>query len=160
MKRRYTMAKVAQGFQEGGFMARAKEAVETFMELGAKYEVVLVGLADEVTKQRQIIQQAERSAAESAERAASATAQLKATQQQVSEMLAQMRETASRVEKSRESAEATWQSLEDRLRDLAAADQRQSHTTERLAQAVKRNTLLVAALSVSGILLSLVTLLS
>jgi len=140
-------------------MARAKEAVETFMELGAKYEVVLVGLADEVTKQRQIIQQAERSAAESAERAASATAQLKATQQQVSEMLAQMRETASRVEKSRESAEATWQSLEDRLRDLAAADQHQSHATEQLAHAVKRNTLLVAALSVSGILLSFVALL-
>ena len=32
-------------------MARAKEAVETFMELGAKYEIVLVGLSDEVTKQ-------------------------------------------------------------------------------------------------------------
>lgn len=26
-------------------MARAKEAVETFMELGAKYEIVLVGLS-------------------------------------------------------------------------------------------------------------------
>lgn len=31
-------------------MAKAKEVVETFMELGAKNEVVLVGLADEVTK--------------------------------------------------------------------------------------------------------------
>jgi len=32
-------------------MARAKEAVETFLELGAKYEVVLVGLATEVQRQ-------------------------------------------------------------------------------------------------------------
>jgi len=97
-------------------MARAKEAVETFMELGAKYEVVLVGLADEVTKQRQLVQSAERNAAESAEKSASAATQLRSTQQQVSEVLAQMRETASRVERLREAAEATWQSLEDRLR--------------------------------------------
>lgn len=32
-------------------MARAKEAVETFLELGAKYEVVLVGLATDVQRQ-------------------------------------------------------------------------------------------------------------
>jgi septal ring factor EnvC (AmiA/AmiB activator) len=141
-------------------MARAKEAVETFMELGAKYEVVLVGLADEVTKQRQLVQSAERNAAESAEKSASAATQLRSTQQQVSEVLAQMRETASRVERLREAAEATWQSLEDRLRELTTADQHQKHVTERLTRAVKRNALVVAALSVSGIAVGLLALLS
>lgn len=36
-------------------MARAKEAVETFLELGAKYEVVLVGLATDVQRQEKRI---------------------------------------------------------------------------------------------------------
>lgn len=36
-------------------MANTKNAVETFLELGAKYEVVLVGLADDVQKQNERI---------------------------------------------------------------------------------------------------------
>ena len=141
-------------------MAKAKEAVETFLELGAKYEVVLVGLADEVTKQRQIVETAERNAAMSSESAANATRQMEATRHEVSEVLGQVREALTRIEQTREQSEATMRSLEGRLRELIEVDQHQGRTTDRLARVVKRNTFVVGALSVVGTILGLVALLA
>lgn len=119
-------------------MARAKEAVEVFMELGAKYEVVLVGLADEVTKQRRIVESAEHNAAKSSESAANAAMQLEATRNEVSEALVQMRETLMQVQTTRELADAALQ------------------TIERCARVTKRNTLFFGALSALGMILGLV----
>jgi len=141
-------------------MAKAKEAVETFLELGAKYEVVLVGLADEVTKQRRIVETAERNAAMSSESAANATRQMEATRHEVSEVLGQVREALTRIEQTREQSEATMRSLESRLRELIEVDQHQGRTTDRLARVVKRNTFVVGALSVVGTILGLVALLA
>jgi len=141
-------------------MAKAKEAVETFLELGAKYEVVLVGLADEVTKQRRIVETAERNAAMSSESAANATRQMEATRHEVSEVLGQVREALTRIEQTREQSEATMRSLEGRLRELIEVDQHQGRTTDRLARVVKRNTFVVGALSVVGTILGLVALLA
>ena len=141
-------------------MAKAKEVVETFMELGAKYEVVLVGLADEVTKQRRIVETAERNAAMSSESAANATRQMEATRHEVSEVLGQVREALTRIEQTREQSEATMRSLEGRLRELIEVDQHQGRTTDRLARVVKRNTFVVGALSVVGTILGLVALLA
>jgi len=141
-------------------MAKAKEAVETFLELGAKYEVVLVGLADEVTKQRRIVETAERNAAMSSESAANATRQMEATRHEVSEVLGQVREALTRIEQTREQSAATMRSLEGRLRELIEVDQHQGRTTDRLARVVKRNTFVVGALSVVGTILGLVALLA
>jgi len=141
-------------------MAKAKEVVETFMELGAKYEVVLVGLADEVTKQRRIVETAERNAAKSSESATNATTQMEATRYEVSEVLGQVREALMRIEQTREQSEATMRSLEGRLHELIEVDQHQGRTTDRLARVVKRNTFVVGALSVVGTILGLVALLA
>lgn len=140
-------------------MVSAKDAVATFMELGAKYEVVLVGLADEVTKQRRIVESAKRNASKSAESAASAAMQLEATRDEVGEVLAQVRETAIHVEATRELAETTLRSLEDRLCELTAADQHQSQSMERLSKMRTRDNLVVGTVSVIAIILSLVALL-
>jgi len=141
-------------------MAKAKEVVETFMELGAKYEVVLVGLADEVTKQRRIVETAERNAAKSSESVANATIQMEATRHEVSEVLGQVREALMRIEQTREQSEATMRSIEGRLHELIEVDQHQGRTTDRLARVVKRNTFVVGALSVVGTILGLVALLA
>ena len=140
-------------------MAKAKEAVETFMELGAKYEVVLVGLADEVTRQRRIVESCERNAAKSSESAANAAMQMEATRHEVSAVLDHVRETLTLVEAARELTEATLRSLEERLGELKAADQHQRQTSERLARVLKRITLGIGALSVLGTILGLVALL-
>jgi len=129
------------------------------MELGAKYEVVLVGLADEVTKQREIVESAKSDASKSAESATSAAMRLEATRDEVGKVLAQVREIAIHVEATRELTENTLRALEDRLCELTAADQHQSQSMERLSKMRTRDILVVGTVSVISIILSLVALL-
>lgn len=140
-------------------MASAKDVVANFMELGAKYEVVLVGLADEVTKQREIVESAKSDASKSAESATSAAMRLEATRDEVGKVLAQVREIAIHVEATRELTENTLRALEDRLCELTAADQHQSQSIERLSKMRTRDILVVGTVSVITIILSLVALL-
>lgn len=139
-------------------MARAKEAVETFMELGAKYEVVLVGLSDEVTKQGQAVKTAAENAARSSESAASAVMQLEAIRSEATDALASINELLAKVDATHAQAESTLQTLEERLRDLDAADRRQRHETERLARASQRNFILLGTLAVASMLIGIIAL--
>jgi cell division septum initiation protein DivIVA len=72
-------------------MARTKDAVETFLELGAKYEVVLVGLADDMLKQRDKIREVDR-------RLAEATQQLAQTNSGVSDAISKVRSAVASAE--------------------------------------------------------------
>lgn len=139
-------------------MARAKEAVETFMELGAKYEIVLVGLSDEVTKQGQTVRAAAENAARSSESAANAVMQLEAIRSEATDALASINELLAKVDATHAQAESTLQTLEERLRDLDAADRRQRHETERLARASQRNFILLGTLAVASALIGIIAL--
>lgn len=94
-------------------MAKAKEAVETFMELGAKYEVVLVGLSDEVTRQGRIVKTAAEDAAESSESAANAVRQLEAIRSEATDALGQISVLLAKVDVTHMKAESVLQTLKE-----------------------------------------------
>lgn len=73
-------------------MARTKDAVTTFLELGAKYELVLVGLADEVQMQSAKIDQVERNVAETSNSVKQIGKQTKLIQSEASAALRDLKE--------------------------------------------------------------------
>lgn len=143
---------------KGGVMASAKEAVQTFMELGAKYEVVLVGLSDEVTKQGQAVKTAAENAARSSESAANAVMQLETIRSEAAKALTSIKELLAKVDATHAEAESTLQTLEERLRGLDAADLRQHHETERLARTSQRNFILLGVSAVASMLIGIIAL--
>lgn len=86
-------------------MARTKDAVETFLELGAKYEVVLVGLADDMLKQRDKLREIDGKLAET-------TKQLAQTSGTVSDAISKVRSAVA----SAETALTSSKNLADEIR--------------------------------------------
>lgn len=141
-------------------MAKAKVAVETFMELGAKYEIVLVGLSDEVTRQGRIVKTAAEDAARSSESAADAVMQLKAVRSEATDALASINALLAKVDATHAQAESTLQTLEERLRSLDAADQHQLRETERLGRVSHRNFIILGVVAIASALIGIVALVS
>lgn len=141
-------------------MAKAKEAVETFMELGAKYEIVLVGLSDEVTRQGRIVKTAAEDAARSSESAADAVMQLKAVRSEATDALASINALLAKVDATHAQAESTLQTLEERLRGLDAADQHQLRETKRLGRVSHRNFIILGVVAIASALIGIVALVS
>jgi hypothetical protein len=141
-------------------MAKAKEAVETFMELGAKYEIVLVGLSDEVTRQGRTVKTAAENAARSSESAADAVMQLKAVRSEATDALGQMSVLLAKVDVTHMKAESVLQTLKEQLLALDTADQRQRQEIQRLARVSKRNFIILGALATTSTLIAVIALVS
>lgn len=139
-------------------MARAKEAVETFMELGAKYEIVLVGLSDEVTKQGQTVKTAAENAARSSESAANAVMQLEAVRSEATDALARIDALLAKVDATHVQAESALQTLKEQLLDLYTADQRQRQETERLVRISQRIFMILGAGTIASVLIGIIAL--
>lgn len=130
------------------------------MELGAKYEIVLVGLSDEVTRQGRIVKTAAEDAARSSESAADAVMQLKAVRSEATDALASINALLAKVDATHAQAKSTLQTLEERLRSLDAADQHQLRETERLGRVSHRNFIILGVVAIASALIGIVALVS
>lgn len=142
-------------------MSKTKDAIDAFMEVGAKHEVVLVGLADEVKRQQSEIRAMEhmaRSAANSAAQSSLASlksaAQVESAKAEISGALIAMQKIIEQVNESRRSMSLLCETIESRFLLLEQANQHQQVELTKLKQKTKRYALTVGLFALAGLVLS------
>jgi CHASE3 domain sensor protein len=117
-------------------MASTKDAVEQFLQLGAKYEVVLVGLADDVRKQNYKVDEIDQLARTTAGRASEAMGnvntainEVRASVASAERAIAHAVELTDKTTMLHESTEKLLQQFRSDINDLTA---QLGHTTKQL----------------------------
>lgn len=139
-------------------MSKTKDAIDAFMEVGAKHEVVLVGLADEVKRQQSEIRAMEhmaRSAANNASQSSLASlksaAQVETAKAEITAALSAMSELVSQVNVSRQSMELLCAAIETEVRLLEQEIKRQQTELTRLKKTFNRYLIAVGLMAIAGL---------